>query len=386
MNESVILKRLLIMSFIMAGAAMLAIALAVGDRRQFSFSYLTAVLDVLTTALGCLFFVLLHFVTRSRWSVVVRRWAEQASVAIPVASALLLPLGFGLGALYPWADVSIVRSDPLLQHRQPVTNALSFGARTLADLLVWSALAWWFRRKSLQQDLDRDPRITRVLQAASAPALVLVGVTVTAAAFDWIMSLDRHWSSSIFGVYFFAGSVVSGLALLILMAIIVRPGDPFESFCGAAHRHDLGKLLFGFICFWAYIAFSQFLLIWYANIPEETEWYAIRMRGGWRLMTLILALGHFVVPFFFLLSREVKRRRATLAAAAFWILLMHYADLYWLIMPNLHRGGPRLQPVDALTLMGVAAIATAVVAHFLFSSPRVAAGDPAFAESFAHGV
>jgi len=166
-------------------------------------------------------------------------------------------------------------------------------------------------------------------------------LTLTVAAFDWIMSLDPHWYSTIFGVYFFAGSVVAVFSTLILLALALSPtlGEVITE----EHFHDLGKLLFAFVVFWAYIAFSQFMLIWYGNIPEETLWYAHRTGPGWEGVTVALAAGHFVLPFFVLLSRDVKRRVPTLAAGAVWMLAMHYLDLYWLVMPSLDpRGLPEV--------------------------------------------
>jgi hypothetical protein len=348
--------RPLLTSFVItAGAAILVFGFTLGDRRQFAFSYLTAALFALTPALGCLFFVLLHHVTGATWSVVVRKRAEDVTLAIPITAALLLPLGFVLRDLYPWAGAG-AGSDAILRHRLPVMNAPAFLIRALICLAVWSLISWWFRRT----------QSTR-LRAASAPALILFGVTVTVAAFDWIMSLDSHWSSSIFGVYIFAGSVVSGLALLGIVAILGSRGGSVVSLFGADQAHDLGKLLFGFLCFWAYIGFSQFLLVWYANMPEETAWYALRVQGGWRTLSLALAIGHFIVPFLFLLPREIKRRPSTLLLASLWILVMHYADLYWLIMPNLHRTAhPRT--MDAMVLAGVVAITGGAVAHILRAS------------------
>jgi hypothetical protein len=194
---------------------------------------------------------------------------------------------------------------------------------------------------------------------------------VTFASFDWLMSLDPHWYSTIWGIYFFAGSLVAVFAVLLLLSVALsRRGEPTRGVITQEHLHDLGKLLFAFTCFWAYIAFSQFMLYWYGNIPEETLFYAKRWyliphgpeatrqwaTSSWSYVSVLLALGHFAVPFFFLLPRTVKRNRALVVVAALWMLLMHLVDVYWLIMPNLHPKGVALHWLDVTTLVGVGGI------------------------------
>ncbi len=333
---------------------------------QFLHSYLVAVLFVLGIGLGALFFVLVHHVARAGWHVVFRRQAENMTVAIPLGGLLAIPLAFHLDQLYPWVR------EPL-ENKAAYLNPEAFVARSLFYLLGWSLIAWWFRRQSLKQDETGDAVITRRLQAASAPALIFFGFTITFAAFDWLMSLDPHWYSSIFGVYFFSGTVVSYFALQGLL----RAPQQFTT----EHRHGLGKLLFGFVCFWAYIAFSQYLVIWYANLPEETIWYQHRFGGTWFGLSAFLAIGHFVLPFFYLLPQSIKKSQTLLAAGSAWILLMHYLDLYWHVMPNLHPDGVSIHWLDIATLGG--AIALLLGAYGLLSkrTQEIPVSDPRLAES-----
>lgn len=369
-----------------AGVGIAALALSVllgwGDGRQFWSSYLVAALFYLTVALGGLFFVLLQFVTRAGWSVVVRRLAEHLMGTLPwVAVLLLVALGLGFNHLYEWGRPDKVLEDPLLQHKSPYLNPTFFFLRSVFYLASWSLIAWWFRRWSLLQDRSGDLAITGRLQIASAPCLVLFGLTLTFASFDWIMSMDPHWYSTIFGVYLFAGCFLAILSALILLILALQGKGLLADAIGVEHLHDLGKLLFGFVVFWGYIAFSQFMLIWYGNIPEETAWYYHRLQHGWTGVTVVLVLGHFVLPFFFLLSREVKRKRLTLGLAAAWVLVFHYVDLYWLVMPGLQEHGFSPHVLDLTSLIGLGGLFLAGLGLLMRGASLVPLKDPRLEES-----
>ncbi|MFQ5739219.1 MAG: hypothetical protein ACE5JX_09400 [Acidobacteriota bacterium] len=359
---------------------LISVLLGLGSKQLVWASYLISCLFFLSLGLGSLFFVLVQFASRAGWSVVVRRLAEHAMGTLPLVAILTVPLCLGLHELYPWSRGEVLAQDALLGHRAVYLNSSFFFLRSLIYLLSWTIIAWWFRSQSLRQDLSGGGGVTRRLQAASGPALVWFGLTVTFAAFDWIMSLDPHWYSTIFGVYFFSGCVVAGLAFLVLVIVVLQQQGFLIRAVTFEHLHDLGKLLFGFTVFWAYIAFSQFLLIWYANLPEETEWYACLLENGWEPVTVLLVLGHFVVPFFFLLPRDIKRRRSTLLAAAIWLLVMHYLDLYWLVMPNFHPGSlPGLG--DLATLVAVGGLFTSWLSMLLRRGALVPMRDPRLQES-----
>jgi len=352
-----------------------------GNTQQFFFSYLVAYLFFLSLGLGGLIFVLIQFVTRAGWSVAVRRLAENTMGTLPLMAVLAIPLAFGFGELFSWFDPEVMSSDPILQKKAAYLNPGFFYVRTLVYLIGWALLAWWFRKQSLEQDRGDAVRITRRLQTASAPAIVWFAVTATFFAFDWIMSLDPHWYSTIFGVYFFAGCMLAILAVLILQILLLQRHGLIASIVSEEHYHDLGKLLFGFVVFWAYIAFSQFMLIWYANIPEETIWYAHRLRHGWEHVSFLLAAGHFVLPFFLLISRNAKRNRPLLVGSTLWLLAMHYVDLYWLVMPTFQTEGLHPHALDMLCLIGIGGIFLTGLLRLTAKPPLIPINDPRLAES-----
>ncbi len=365
------------------GLAALAISFVLGQSRpeQLYHSYLVAFLFGLSLALGGLFFVLIQYATRAGWSVVVRRLAEHAMGSLPLFALLWIPIGLlGFEHLYHhWAHPPA--DDAILASKQAYLNPTFFYLRAVAYLVIWSVMGMWFWRRSTAQDANHDPKITGRMQSVSAPSLILFALSVTYAAVDWIMSLDPHWFSTMFGVYFFAGCVVAIFAFLILMALRLQAGGLLENVVTWEHFHDLGKLLFAFVVFWAYIAFSQFMLIWYGNIPEETLWFIHRWQHGWKPVSIFLAVGHFGLPFLFLLRQEVKRSSLALSLAAVWMLIVHYVDLFWLVMPALHYEQFHVDLLDLTCLVGVMGLFLAAVAWRLVRSKLVPAGDPRLAES-----
>jgi hypothetical protein len=361
------------------------------ETARFLGSYLTAWVYWLTIALGGLFFTVLHHLTRAGWSVVIRRLSEHVAATLPVLAALFVPIAVGAGSLFSWMGPGAA-GDELVQHKAGYLDPTFFYVRSAIYLLVWSLLGWWYWKRSLAQDATGDPVVTRRLQTFSAPAMVLFAVTLSFASFDWVMSLDPHWYSTIFGVYVFAGSTVAILSVLSLLAIFTSSAGkaghrgPLAGVVTPEHLHDLGKLLFGFVVFWAYIGFSQYMLIWYGNIPEETVWYAHRMEHGWDTATYALVIGHFALPFLYLLSRDVKRRRLPLAVAAIWMLAVHYLDLFWLVMPAASAG--HAEPVhfafawyDFVNLLAVGGITFGAFGWVARRRPLVPVADPRLPES-----
>jgi hypothetical protein len=363
------------------GAAPLAIFGARHPERFFA-AWLVAFVFCLTIALGCLYFVLIHTAMQGAWGIVVRRVAENAAATLPLFALLFLPLAFGLHSLYHWSDPEALVHDALLRFKQPYLNEPFFFARAALYFVVWSGIALWFRRQSRLQDEAPDPAAAARLSRYSGALLIPLALTTTFAAFDWLMSLAPHWYSTIFGVYVFAGGFVAGFALLAVVAVALQRAGLVPAL-SAEHFHDLGKLLFAFTVFWAYIGFSQFFLIWYGNIPEETIWYRVRLEGSWRLVTIALAVGHFALPFFFLLPRQVKRNAATLVTAAVWLLAMHFVDVYWLVIPSIEGLGARPGIVDVAALLAIGGVFLGAFGWLLVTSPLVPAGDPRLSESLA---
>lgn len=302
-------------------------------------SYLLNFSFVLSLALGALFFVMLQHLTRAGWSVSVRRLAELIMNTMPVLAVLAIPLAvpvlLHMEGVYEWANAEHVSKDALLQHKATYLNAPFFIIRMIVYFAAFVLLARFFFRTSVAQDQSGDVALTRKMERVSAWGMLVYAMTVTFFSFDALMSLNPHWFSTIFGVYYFSGSVVAFFALLAVVVYWVQRAGLLTRSITTEHYHDIGKLAFGFVVFWAYIAFSQYLLIWYANIPEETVWYRPRQGDTWWIgVSLVLLFGHFVAPFLLFMSRYPKRRVGTLMLFGLWLLAMHWLDLYYLVMPR----------------------------------------------------
>ncbi len=333
-------------------------ALAAGysnDSAAFYPAYLIAFVYWLTLALGALFFVMLQHLTGAAWSVTSRRVAETMTLTVPLAAVLFLPIAFGLPHLYEWARPEAVAADPLLQTKQAYLNPEWFHLRAAICLGIWSVWATILYRNSVKQDDGGTLELTRSAAKWSAPGMILLALTVSLASFDWLMSLDPHWFSTMFGVYIWAGSGLAGFAAITLILLAFRRMGILRASVNHEHYHDLGKWLFALTVFWAYIAFCQYMLIWYGNMPEETVWYHVRTAGTWRWVGALLVVGQFFVPFLVLMSRAAKRKLGVLAFAAGWILLMHFADLFWVVMPVFRKDGANLLWIDIAAFVAIGA-------------------------------
>ncbi len=369
-----------------------SVVLAMGSEenaKQFFHSWLVAVIFFLGIGLGCLFFVLIQHAAKAGWGVVVRRLAENLACTVPLLAVLFVPVAaLGMYDLFHWTHADAVAHDRLLQGKQPWLNESGFRIRAAVYFAVWTALALFFRNASRRQDESGDEALSHRMARFSPVAVALFAVTLTFAGFDWLMSLEPHWYSTMFGVYFFAGTIVSALAALIVLTLLLESAGYFRGVITGEHLHDLGKLLFAFTVFWAYIAFSQFFLIWYANIPEETNWFLSRLHGtpenpaSWRAATMLLAIGHFAIPFFFLMPRTIKRNRRLLMVGALWMLAMHLWDVFWLVMPNLHRE-MTFSLLDVTSLLGVGGLFAATAGRLLSRGSLVPSRDPRLVESLA---
>lgn len=367
-----------------AGVGLVA-ALALGALsgqgwRGFFFAYLHAWAFFASIALGALFFVMLQHLTNAGWSVVVRRLAEALASTLPLLAVLFVPIAVGVGELYHWSHAEEVAADPLLQWKAGYLNVPFFLVRCLVYLGVWTWLARFFVGHSLAQDATGDLTHTLAMRRWAAPGMFLFAFTVTFAAFDLLMSLDPHWYSTMLGVYYFAGAAVGFFATLILFTYLVQKAGLLRHAITREHYHDLGKLLFAFTVFWAYISFSQFMLMWYANIPEETLFYLHRQEHGWGWLGLALVFGHFLLPFLVLLSRGPKRRKGALAAAAGWLLIMHWLDLYWFIIP-VQSEHAALNWASLALAVGFAGALIAGLLHKVRTASLVPEKDPRLAES-----
>ncbi len=346
------------------------------DHSQFFFSYLTAYMFWMTMTLGAFFFTMLHHLTGADWSIVLRRILETVMMTLPVMAILFIPILLGLHDLYHWSHEDVVAADPILEKKSVYLNPVFFTIRVVIYFTIWFLLARGLYKTSLAQDAGYQPEQTVKMRKISAPGMILFALTITFASFDWLMSLDAHWYSTIFGVYIFGGSLLSILTFMVLFGNMLRKKGILADTITIEHYHDLGKFLFGFVIFWGYIGFSQYFLIWYANIPEETIWYLYRWEGSWKIITMVIVFGHFLIPFIALMPRFVKRNLGSLSFFAFWILIMHWIDIYWLVIPNLHHHGAQFSWMDLTATLGIGGIFFWYFLHKYYKHALVPVGDP----------
>lgn len=357
----------------------MGIGLAVDPSRAW-FAYLSAYVCSLTTVLGALCLVMIAHTTNARWLVLIRRLAECACGAVPALVLLFLPLLFALPRLYPWAAPAAPlseRAHMLIDRKRAYLNVPFFVVRAGIYLAIWWVLAAVLRRWSLRQDRADGAASPRWIAGVSGAGLMLFGFTLTFAAFDWVMSLAPTWQSSVFGIYVFCGAMTAGLGLLIVVTYILERSG--AGVVGAAHYHALGRLLLTFVALWAYIAYSQGMLIWIADIPDEVHFYTLRIAGGWGVLLIVLAVGHFLLPFLLLLSRPIKRNPSAMMLIGAWMLVMHYLDVFWLVIPALHGPGT-FHWLDLPALLAVGAPAGLAAIWSAVGHPLVPVSDPRLPE------
>jgi len=342
---------------------------------QFFHSYLLAYLLWLGAALGGLALTMLQHLSGGGWGVVLRRTFEAAARTLPWMAFFFLPLVFGLRDLYPWTDTAMVARDKILSEKALYLNVPFFLARAAACFAVWIGLAVLLTRWSAEQDRTGDPAMAVRMRSASAIGMVLYFGTMTVAAVDWAMSLEPHWFSTMYGFLFVIGQALMGLCIAIVTARKLSGAAPMSGVYSAGHFHDFGKLLFAFTMVWAYLTFSQFLIIWSANLPEEIPWYQHRMSHGWEYIGLALVAVHFAVPFIVLLSRKSKRNAAILAGMAMWLIAARFIDLFFLIGPEAYTEGLGFHWLDLAAPIGLGGIWVALFASNLRSRPLLPLRD-----------
>jgi hypothetical protein len=369
------------------GIAALVLAALDGIRapEQFFRSYLLAFVFWLGFPLGCAAFLMVHHLTGGFWGLPIRRPLEAGTRTLPLLAALALPLLLGLGRLYSWTHPNLVAADAVLKSKQLYLNLPFFLIRNVIYFAVWWALVRGLNRWSDEQDRTGDPRLTLRLEGMSGPGLVLYGLTVTFFSIDWIMSLEPHWFSTIFGMIFMVLQVLSALALAIFVAGLLSQYEPVAFAITSDRFNDLGNLVLTFVMLWAYLSFSQFLIIWAGNAINEIPWYVIRAEGGWAIVALVLIFLSFAIPFFLLLMRPVKRRVETLSMLCGALILINFVDVYWMVVPAFEKAGPRFYLLDFLLPVGIGGIWVASFVAQLKSRPLVPLHDPRFEGALQHG-
>jgi hypothetical protein len=351
------------------------------NQEQFFFSYLTSFTFFTTFALSALFMVMIHHITRSSWGTVIRRIPETFSSYIWIWAIFFIPVLLGMGTLYSWTDPSYVAGDPIMEGKIPYLNEPFFIIRQILYFGVWGWLGYRLHKASVEMDLTKDWGLTTLMRKISAPGILIFALTIAFASFDWLMSLDAHWFSTMFGVYFFSMSFQAFFPMLFLLILWMQSRGILENTITKAHIYDLGAWFFAFTVFYAYIAFSQFLLIYYANIPEATLWYYHRLEGSWAFISYSLIIGRFVLPFIVLLNRDSKHSRKLLIFTSVVVLFMHFTELYWIAMPIMDHHGISISWMDVTTIFGLGGIFFGLFFRKLKQHNLVPVNDPKLADS-----
>lgn len=351
------------------------------EHEQFFFSYLVSFAFFSSIALGSLFFVMLQHLTRSEWSAVLRRIPETISSNIWIWAIFILPILLGMHSLYHWTHAEAVASDPVLQGKSAYLNTPFFIIRQIIYFTIWSFLGYRMYKNSTEMDKTGDWGLQTLMRRTSGPGIFLFAISLAFASFDWLMSLDPHWYSTIFGVYFFAMSFQGLFATLILIVMFLWKQGLLTNTIQKKHIYDLGVQMFGFTIFYAYIAFSQFLLIYYANIPEETVWFLERLNGGYEYLAYFYLFGRFVIPFIVLLPKRPKSNFKIVTGISILILASHLVELYWIVMPVLNQHSFHLNWMTITSFLGLGGIFFGLFFMKFKQNKMVAINDPKLADS-----
>lgn len=364
------------------GAIAMAICIAGAfvNRVQFFQSYLLGFVFWTGMGLGCMAIMMLHHLTSGAWGMVIRRPLESASRTIALMALLFIPLAFGIPSLYGW-----VRRTGLSHEQLLYLNIPFFLIRSAVYFAVWLTLAFRFSSWSNRQDTSGDVRLLRKMRLLSGPGLVIYSLTMSLAAVDWIMSLEPRWYSTIFGLLVIGGQLLSAMAFAIVILVLLASRQPLSEIVGPRHLHDLGKLLLTFVMLWAYLSFSQLLLIWAGNLTQEIPWYLRRWHGGWTWIGVALIVFHFFIPFFLLLSQDLKRNAKALGALAAFMLLVRALDLYWVTVPEFSPAGVfHFHWMHIVVPIGIGGLWVSVFAWQLRLRPLLPVGDPQLQQALEH--
>jgi hypothetical protein len=365
-------------------AAVLCVLGAFLSGQQFFQSYLFAFLFWMQFSLGCLGLMMVHHLTGGRWGFGIRRLLEAASMTLPLMALLFVPLLFGLSDIYGWADSAKVAKDPILQYKSAYLNPPFFIVRYVLYFVIWFVVAWLLRSWSLRQDRTGEPILTRRMRLLSRGGLVVYVLTVTFATVDWGMSLEPEWTSTIYAAIYITGQGLMALALAVIVSTALRERVTLPEMVSADRFQDLGSLMLAFIILWAYMSFSQLLIMWSGNLPEEVVWYVHRTTGAWKIIVVLLMLIHFLFPLLLLLSRDLKRRPQALALVATLLIVAHLIYLWWMIEPAFYQTGLHISWLDLVAPIAIGGFWIAVFVWQLQGKPLLPRRDPRFQEAFAH--
>ncbi|HKJ31218.1 MAG TPA: hypothetical protein VKA34_05285 [Balneolales bacterium] len=362
------------------------IASAIGyfvNREQFYFSYLTSFAFIASLTLASLMYVMLQHLTHSSYSVVFRRVPEVIAKNIIYIAILFIPIFFGMHYLFEWTHWTPqeIAASKVLPYKAPFLNYKFYIIRYFIYFGIWSFFGYRMYKISIKMDETGDWGLQTLLRRTSGPGLFLFAITVAFASFDWLMELDPHWYSTIFGIYFFAMSFQAFFAMLILILLYMRKKGILANTITDKHFSDLGLLLFGFTVFYAYIAFAQFLLIYYANIPEEVVWFNAHLRGSYIYIGWAIVIGRFAIPFVVLIGQEAKKSLTVLKYVSILVIFMQFIELYWLVMPNFHKTGIHVSWIDFATIIGLGCLFLGLFFNTFKKHCMIPKNDPLLADS-----
>ena len=367
------LQRIALIVGVVAGAIL--IVGAIFNHTQFHRSYLLAFVFWMGFPLGSLVLLMLQHLTGGGWGLVIRRPLEAATRTLPLMLLLFIPIAVGVGVVYPWTH------EPEITHLGDKTKYLNipfFIARSAICFAIWFLLAYFLNRWSREQDRTADRQLAKKMRILSGPGMVLFVLTVTIVAVDWVMSLEPEWMSTMFGLLFVAAWGVTGLAFAIASLALLARNEPLNHIVAKRHFHDLGKLLLALVMLWTYFAFSQYLIIWSGNLPEEIHYYLPRTHGAWGVIVVTISILHFAAPFLFLLSRNVKRDAGKLMIIAVLILVMRFVDFFWMITPSFTHEHFVVSWMDIVAPIAIGGLWLATYAWQLGTRPLVALNDPQY--------
>jgi hypothetical protein len=337
-----------------AAGLILAVLGLIVDPLRATFNSLIVFVFLYGVGLGALFFTALEYLVGAVWSVPFRRVTESLTRLLYVAPIFAIPTLINNHDVFHWTHTEVVANDAILANKAPYLNTTFFFARLIGVYLLMSFFTFIITRNSEKQDKTKDPKYTNANKKISAAMMPIYAICTTLLGIDFIMSLEPHWFSTIFGIYYFSGSFLTALAFITVISVTLNENGNFGKGVNKNHYYSLGALLFGFTNFWGYIAFSQYILIWYANIPEETFWFIDRWEGSWAMVSIGLIFVHFIVPYFFLLTRPSKQDPVRLKLGAMWLIFAHFYDLYWLVMPTYSKDGAVFGWMEiAFPIMGI---------------------------------
>ncbi len=369
------------MRLVLAGAVLLAVCVAVGvsDRAEFFRAYLIAFLFWIGITLGSLALLMVQHLTGGRWSLVIRRILEASTRTLPLMAVAALPLLAGMKTLYSWSRPG--QTDPVILAKLFYLNPAFFAVRMVFYFAIWFTLAYFLNKWSRQEDAgEAGVALWMRLEGLSGIGLVIYGFTVTFASVDWVMSLEPNWYSTIYGLLFMVGQALTAMAFSIIMLVWLSGHKPLSQVVRPAQFQDLGSFLLTFVMLWAYLEFSQFLIIWGGNLSDEIPWYLRRMEGVWGHVGLLLVILSFAFPFFLLLFRNVKRRTRSLLMVAFLVLMMRLVDMYWMVLPAFGGGSVHLMWMDVALPLAMGGLWFAYFLWQLQRMPLLPAHDPRMEE------